>query len=153
MLGGMSGGGMGFIFDPTRKPEAQKRLSDLMREVSEKLAGGVAFAMKPVVYDFSINERGTFAELKTGERAILARRLLQHRAAGSAPQRSAAALTASERMRPGAIQPSLPRRAAALANARAACSIGCCRTAMAATSTAETLDSLLDAEWLRSHPA
>ena len=27
--------------------------------------------MKPVVYDFSINERGTFAELKTGDDAIL----------------------------------------------------------------------------------
>ncbi len=71
MLGGMSGGGMGFIFDPKRKPEAQQRLGDLMREVSGKLAGGVAFAMKPVVYDFSINERGTFAELKLGADAIL----------------------------------------------------------------------------------
>ena len=71
MLGGMSGGGMGFIFDPKRKPEAQRRLGELMREVSERLAGGVAFAMKPVVYDFSINERGTFAELKTGNEAML----------------------------------------------------------------------------------
>ncbi len=71
MLGGMSGGGMGFIFDPARKPEAQKRLGGLMREVSGRLAGGVAFAMEPVVYDFSINERGTFAELKTGSAAIL----------------------------------------------------------------------------------
>jgi hypothetical protein len=71
MLGGMSGGGMGFIFDPKRKPEAQKRIGDLMAEVSERLAAGVAFAMKPVVYDFSINERGTFAELKTGGEAIL----------------------------------------------------------------------------------
>jgi hypothetical protein len=71
MLGGMSGGGMGFIFDPKCKPEAQKRLGELMREVSGKLAGGVAFAMRPVVYDFSINECGTFAELKLGADAIL----------------------------------------------------------------------------------
>jgi galactokinase/mevalonate kinase-like predicted kinase len=71
MLGGMSGGGMGFIFDPRRKPEAQKRLRELMHEVSGKLSGGVAFAMKPVVYDFSINERGTWAELRTGSDAIL----------------------------------------------------------------------------------
>ena len=71
MLGGMSGGGMGFIFDPKRKPEAQQRIGDLMAEVSNRLAGGVAFAMKPVVYDFSINERGTFAELKTVGDAIL----------------------------------------------------------------------------------
>jgi hypothetical protein len=71
MLGGMSGGGMGFIFDPKRKLEAQNRLGELMREVSARLSGGTAFAMKPVVYDFSINERGTFAELKTGGDAIL----------------------------------------------------------------------------------
>ncbi len=71
MLGGMSGGGMGFIFDPKRKAEAQNRLSTLMRDVSRKLSGGVAFAMEPVVYDFSINERGTFAELKSGAAATL----------------------------------------------------------------------------------
>jgi hypothetical protein len=71
MLGGMSGGGMGFIFDPACKSEAQCRLGTLMREISGRLAGGVAFAIEPVVYDFSINERGTFAELKTGDAAIL----------------------------------------------------------------------------------
>ncbi len=62
---------MGFIFDPKRKPEARQRLGNLMAEVSDRLASGVAFAMKPVVYDFSINERGTIAELKTGSEAIL----------------------------------------------------------------------------------
>ncbi len=71
MLGGMAGGGMGFIFDPARKPEAQDRLGALMRETSRKLAGGVPFAMEPVVYDFSINERGTFAAFLTGDSAIL----------------------------------------------------------------------------------
>ena len=71
MLGGMSGGGMGFIFDPQRKPEAQIRLGALMRDVSRRLSGGVAFAMEPVVYDFSINERGTFAELTSGSAALL----------------------------------------------------------------------------------
>src|SRR5206468_8037914 len=30
MLGGMSGGGMGFIFDPRKKPEAQLFLQDVM---------------------------------------------------------------------------------------------------------------------------
>jgi len=71
MLGGMSGGGMGFIFDPARKPEAQKALGPLMREVSHRLSGGVPFAMQPVVYDFSINENGTFAELLIGDSAVL----------------------------------------------------------------------------------
>ncbi|MFZ1938907.1 MAG: UTP--glucose-1-phosphate uridylyltransferase [Terracidiphilus sp.] len=71
MLGGMSGGGMGFIFDPARKTEAQDRLNTIMREACGRLAGGVAFAMKPVVYDFTINERGTYAELKQGSAAVL----------------------------------------------------------------------------------
>ena len=71
MLGGMAGGGMGFIFDPARKAEAQERLSAVMNEVSERLAGGVAFAMQPVVYDFTINERGTYAELIGGAGAML----------------------------------------------------------------------------------
>jgi hypothetical protein len=71
MLGGMSGGGMGFIFDPRRKAEAQERMGSLMRAVSQRLAGGVAFAMEPVVYDFAINEQGTCAEMNTGGAAIL----------------------------------------------------------------------------------
>ncbi|HUH64438.1 MAG TPA: UTP--glucose-1-phosphate uridylyltransferase, partial [Terracidiphilus sp.] len=71
MLGGMSGGGMGFIFDPARRSEAQARLGGLMREVSSRLADGVAFAMEPVVYNFSIDERGTFAEMLAGESAAL----------------------------------------------------------------------------------
>jgi len=71
MLGGMSGGGMGFIFDPARKPEAQSALGPLMRNVSQRLCGGVPFAMQPVVYDFSINENGTFAELLDSDTAVL----------------------------------------------------------------------------------
>ncbi len=71
MLGGMSGGGMGFIFDPARKAEAQARLGVLMHEVSCKLAGGMPFAMEPVVYDFSINEKGTFARFLAAGEAIL----------------------------------------------------------------------------------
>jgi UTP--glucose-1-phosphate uridylyltransferase len=71
MLGGMSGGGMGFIFDPARKTEAQARLGVLMQEVRSKVAGGIAFAMDPVVYNFSIDERGTFADLLTGDAAAL----------------------------------------------------------------------------------
>jgi hypothetical protein len=71
MLGGMSGGGMGFIFDPARKAEAQDRLQAIMRETKRKLEGGVPFAMEPVVYDFAINERGTWAELLERECAAM----------------------------------------------------------------------------------
>ena len=63
MLGGMSGGGMGFIFDPAHKAAGQVRLQAIMDETKAALEGAVPFAMQPVVYDFAINERGTWAEL------------------------------------------------------------------------------------------
>ncbi|MBN1873200.1 MAG: UTP--glucose-1-phosphate uridylyltransferase, partial [Anaerolineae bacterium] len=66
MLGGMSGGGMGFIFDPARKAEAQTRLQIMMSETKQALQNALPFAMEPVVYDFAINERGTVAEVRDG---------------------------------------------------------------------------------------
>ena len=63
MLGGMAGGGMGFIFSPESKPQAQDRLQILMRKTKSALEDAVPFAMDPVVYDFRINENGTVAEL------------------------------------------------------------------------------------------
>ncbi len=63
MLGGMSGGGMGFIFEPGRKAEAQKVLPEIMARAKRELAHALPFAMEPMVYDFAINERGTWAEL------------------------------------------------------------------------------------------
>jgi hypothetical protein len=61
MLGGMSGGGMGFLFAPGRKAEAQERMGGIMRSVKRELESSVPFAMEPVVYDFAINERGSAA--------------------------------------------------------------------------------------------
>ncbi|MFB3903423.1 MAG: UTP--glucose-1-phosphate uridylyltransferase [Acidobacteriota bacterium] len=71
MLGGMSGGGMGFIFAPECKAQAQARLQDIMRGTKQKLAHALPFAMEPVVYDFSINETGTCAQVLEGEDALL----------------------------------------------------------------------------------
>ncbi len=71
MLGGMAGGGMGFIFDPARKLEAQDRMRALMRETKHHLEDAVPFAMEPVVYDFSINENGTAAELLSGNATLM----------------------------------------------------------------------------------
>lgn len=71
MLGGMSGGGMGFIFKPSRKAEAQRRLQQIMSETKRELQHALPFAMEPVVYDFSINERGTFADLLGGALALM----------------------------------------------------------------------------------
>lgn len=71
MLGGMSGGGMGFIFAPAKKPLAQQRLQEIMSATKRELQHALPFAMEPVVYDFAINERGTFADLLEGEGALM----------------------------------------------------------------------------------
>jgi hypothetical protein len=70
MLGGMSGGGMGFMFSPKRKPAAQERLQQIMSATKRELEDALPFAMEPVVYDFAINENGTTADLLPGEQAL-----------------------------------------------------------------------------------
>jgi hypothetical protein len=71
MLGGAAGGGMGFIFSPQAKPRAQERLQAIMSATKRRLEGAAPFAMEPVVYDFSINERGTDACLLRGDRGLM----------------------------------------------------------------------------------
>ncbi len=71
MLGGMSGGGMGFIVAPERKREAQDYLQELMRTTKQELQTSLPFAMEPVVYDFRINDDGTRATLLEGEAALM----------------------------------------------------------------------------------
>ena len=71
MLGGMSGGGMGFMFAPSRKAEAQQRLQAIMSATKRDLQHALPFAMEPVVYDFSINENGSFADLLAGPDALM----------------------------------------------------------------------------------
>lgn len=71
MLGGMAGGGMGFIFDPKQKINAQNYLAELMLKLKNELDRSIPFAMDPVVYDFSINEHGTTACLYQGAKALL----------------------------------------------------------------------------------
>jgi len=71
MLGGMSGGGMGFLFSPERMAAAKDRMHQIMRETKRRLENAVPFAMEPVVYDFAINERGSEAALLSGDRALL----------------------------------------------------------------------------------
>ena len=71
MLGGMSGGGMGFIFAPGHKPAAQVALAEIMAQTKRELQSALPFAMEPVVYDFAINERGTWCDLLTGDRALM----------------------------------------------------------------------------------
>ncbi|MGL6097297.1 MAG: UTP--glucose-1-phosphate uridylyltransferase, partial [Fimbriiglobus sp.] len=73
MLGGMSGGGMGFIVAPHRKPEAQQFLGETMSGLRKALRHSLPFAMEPVVYDFAVNPHGTFADLLTGDAALMPR--------------------------------------------------------------------------------
>ena len=71
MLGGMSGGGMGFAFDPKVRPAAQDYLQELMRKTKHQLERSLPFAMEPVVYDFAINNQGTSASLLSGSEVFL----------------------------------------------------------------------------------
>ena len=71
MLGGMSGGGMGFLFNPKCKTAAQERLQTIMSATRRQMEHSVPFAMEPVVYDFAINERGTQAKLTQGDAALM----------------------------------------------------------------------------------
>jgi hypothetical protein len=71
MLGGASGGGMGFIFSPKAKPRALEAMLEIMMQTKRELQYAMPFAMDPVVYDFSINEHGTIAELREGEHALM----------------------------------------------------------------------------------
>lgn len=67
MLGGCSGGGMGFIFDPKAKKHgrALDEMSKIMLETKREMEHSLPFAMDPVVYDFSVNEDGTVAQWHT----------------------------------------------------------------------------------------
>jgi len=71
MLGGMSGGGMGFIFDPSRKEEARTRMLEIMLEQKRALQHSLPFSMDPVVYEFSINENGSSSTILNGDAALM----------------------------------------------------------------------------------
>ncbi len=71
MLGGMAGGGMGFIFSPKKKKKALEMLPEIMASEKAELEKAVPFAMEPVVYDFSINERGTWADMLDEAEALM----------------------------------------------------------------------------------
>jgi hypothetical protein len=62
---------MGFIFAPHRKAEAQKFLQETMTATKRELQNALPFAMDPVVYEFSINPHGTFANLLSDDDALL----------------------------------------------------------------------------------
>jgi hypothetical protein len=96
MLGGMSGGGMGFIVAPARHAEAKTALADIMLATKRELETSLPFAMDPVVYDFAINEHGSVGALLRGAEALLPVEYYQHAVPGFL-RRDARTLTPRER--------------------------------------------------------
>ena len=62
---------MGFIVAPEKKAQAQAQLQEIMSRTKRQLQNALPFAMEPLVYDFAINERGTFADLLEGAAALM----------------------------------------------------------------------------------
>jgi hypothetical protein len=110
MLGGMSGGGMGFIVAPEIKAKAQDTLQTIMLDTKRELQASLPFAMDPVVYDFAINPNGTMGDLLAGAAALMpptyyalhAPALVKRERAELAPQRRAELdrFAAAARMQP-----------------------------------------------------
>lgn len=71
MLGGMSGGGMGMFVNPEIYEEAKQQILQLLRETKAELGAALPFAMEPVVYNWRINHRGSWASLLQGNEALM----------------------------------------------------------------------------------
>ena len=71
MLGGMSGGGMGFFFDPSVHSQARQWLLEALVTTKREMQTRLPFAMDPVVYDFAINDRGSWCNMLSGEDATM----------------------------------------------------------------------------------
>ena len=71
MLGGMSGGGMGFFFEPSVQAEARQWLLEALVATKREMQTRLPFAMDPVVYDFAINDRGSWCNMLSGDDAAM----------------------------------------------------------------------------------
>ncbi len=71
MLGGMSGGGMGFFVNPKRSEAFREQISAIMREAKRELEHALPFAIEPMVYRFGLNEQGTTSALLEHDAAFM----------------------------------------------------------------------------------
>ncbi len=71
MLGGMSGGGMGMFVNPVHYEDYKKQVLEILRETKRQLSSYLPFAMEPVVYNWSINQRGSWSNLLQGNEAVM----------------------------------------------------------------------------------
>jgi len=70
MLGGMSGGGMGFFVNPASIESSRSRIHDILLSTKKEMERALPFAMDPLVYEFRVNFTGTRAQLLTGQNAL-----------------------------------------------------------------------------------
>lgn len=71
MLGGMSGGGMGMFVRGDNPANNKVSLLEILCSARKEFATSLPFAMEPVVYNFAINQRGTYAHILTDNQALL----------------------------------------------------------------------------------
>jgi galactokinase/mevalonate kinase-like predicted kinase len=71
MLGGMSGGGMAFIVNPSVRDRFKERIADIMNDLKNTYARSLPFIIDPVVYDFDINHEGIIGRILSGKEAVL----------------------------------------------------------------------------------
>jgi len=71
MLGGMSGGGMGMFVNPGKYEQAKVKTLEILSETRKELSASMPFAMEPVVYNWSINHKGSWASLHEGNEAVM----------------------------------------------------------------------------------
>jgi hypothetical protein len=71
MLGGMSGGGMGMFVDPEKYQDYKLRVLDILQTTKDELSDSLPFAMQPVVYNWSINNRGSWSAILHGNEALM----------------------------------------------------------------------------------
>ncbi len=71
MLGGMSGGGMGMFVNPEKYNSYKQAVLDILTTTKKELSDALPFAVQPVVYDWSINNKGSWSNLLLGNEALM----------------------------------------------------------------------------------
>ena len=71
MLGGMSGGGMGMYVKNKDTSKSKQAVLDILQESKAALEAALPFAMEPVVYNFKINNKGSYCTFLEEEKAFM----------------------------------------------------------------------------------
>lgn len=71
MLGGMSGGGMGMFVNPEQYETYKLKVLQILQQTKGELSASLPFAVEPVVYNWTINEKGSWSNLLAGNEALM----------------------------------------------------------------------------------